>query len=1143
MLYNIYGGAIGRFLCVKQKKYIMKNKTLYLIFILCLVTFLALFLFGCNPNSIINEEISLRFPESMSSINVTLGTDINWNQYFFEVYDENDLLVETVAVDSSMISNSDLAKLNTPGQKSITIFYKGISIYWTVITHAPVEILSFRVNYYANEGNFESSTTIDESNERHENLSEIIELPIPVRSGYNFAGWFLTEDFSDRIIVTPYKVQKDINLFAKWEHSQRHTIEYREHTDEEDKGQVGYVANVIHASTRALMMPLNRPKYLFLRYEVYLLSTGNDPQFVLTTTQKGDLVVVDSDLLIKIIYETRMITITYFSEEWIEQSKSIQVEYGTSSDVPFFPFPEKLGFNGSWIDRLSSNPPSYSNIVLDMNIEAVYTSKTYLVRFYSENEVEIHEFVRADILHGANLQNPPAVPIKEGYTGIWTVISEGGIYVPIDILSFVVSSDSKIYARYAKNSYKLTYSFSLIEDSTANLTPLTSIKTYEYASTINFIDTENLYENKIFDEKLFRGYDSKYYEIKWYTSQSFESAKLVYFPYSVKANDAVFYARVTDRPYIVDFIIPVEFGDFTSTRIHASKNSMITPPEYEIDGYDIVGWYHYINYVDYSDDIIYVKNDWVKYESNYYKCLVDESQHIQPTNVQNWVSNADIRPQTILYTISDPQILVDDIYIYDEDTRFDKAFYPQVMRKTYSLRFFTWEITGSPGSYVVDKSVVARNDILSINHGTNIRLGSYFESSPGTEYPPYPPSYPAGGQESNFQLLYWYTDIDYVSSPIDPNGDYLVTSNVNFYAYWTDLLAGTEGLVLALSEDNLSYEVIQFKPRNKDYSSIDVIIPENYQGLPVVSIKDNAFAENLNGIQILSIFIPSKIVSIGENAFSGCKDLITIQLDVANAAFDISDGVLFSKNKTTLICMPANLLIEDQLVTTYNVPKEVITILGGAFSNCRNLISIDFEESTDIQTIGELAFSGCCNLVSIVLPNSLLSISNRAFLACYNLTIIDISEESLLFSVGSEILNDTIWFINKKENIFVCLGKVLLGYNPTSEDHYISVPDFILSLADHAFDFDEFEGNYLESITFGTESNLSFIGRSAFAGCNLLCELYILTGTKVSFVEESFRMMSTTCTLTIPSTLVDDYNADPFVADAFSVDLGNLIGQ
>lgn len=79
----------------------------------------------------------------------------------------------------------------------------------------------------------------------------------------------------------------------------------------------------------------------------------------------------------------------------------------------------------------------------------------------------------------------------------------------------------------------------------------------------------------------------------------------------------------------------------------------------------------------------------------------------------------------------------------------------------------------------------------------------------------------------------------------------------------------SEGLQYSLNADSASYSVTQ-KGSCKD---ADIIIPAEYEGLPVTKISDGAFIDHP---EITSVVIPDSVTSIGRGAFADCTSLTNI---------------------------------------------------------------------------------------------------------------------------------------------------------------------------------------------------------------------------------------------------------------------------
>ena len=114
-----------------------------------------------------------------------------------------------------------------------------------------------------------------------------------------------------------------------------------------------------------------------------------------------------------------------------------------------------------------------------------------------------------------------------------------------------------------------------------------------------------------------------------------------------------------------------------------------------------------------------------------------------------------------------------------------------------------------------------------------------------------------------------------------------------------------------------------------------VIIPERSPaGDIVVAIEDKAFFENTD---IKAVQISSTVTSIGDRAFGGCTSLVYITVDQKNKSFTDIDGILYSKDGSTLIMFPAASRISEITISV-----KVTKICDMAFFGCDSLTSIKY---------------------------------------------------------------------------------------------------------------------------------------------------------------------------------------------------------
>ncbi len=143
--------------------------------------------------------------------------------------------------------------------------------------------------------------------------------------------------------------------------------------------------------------------------------------------------------------------------------------------------------------------------------------------------------------------------------------------------------------------------------------------------------------------------------------------------------------------------------------------------------------------------------------------------------------------------------------------------------------------------------------------------------------------------------------------------------------------------------------------------------------------------------KLTSVTIPNSVTSIGNAVFSHCLSLTSITVENGNSYYVSEDGVLFNKNKTTILCYPAG-----KTQSTYAIPESVTDIRPYAFDSCRSLTSITIPSS--VTSIGNNAFDNCSGLTSLIIPEGLTSIGNGAFRGCSGLTSVTIP--SSVTSIG-----------------------------------------------------------------------------------------------------------------------------------------------
>jgi len=188
-------------------------------------------------------------------------------------------------------------------------------------------------------------------------------------------------------------------------------------------------------------------------------------------------------------------------------------------------------------------------------------------------------------------------------------------------------------------------------------------------------------------------------------------------------------------------------------------------------------------------------------------------------------------------------------------------------------------------------------------------------------------------------------------------------------------------------------------------ASGDIVIPSEFNGVPVTQISEKAF-ENCTDIK--SVKIPDTVTSIGDAAFKNC-----------------------------------------QLLETVDMGNSVISIGADAFEECYGIKSLKLSDS--VTSIGDSAFYKCKILESIDMGDSMVSIGQNAFQHCRNLNTIMIPGS--VSEIGKNAFDDTKWLSDRlSEGEFVIINGILIKGSSDLWWKDIVIPDSVTTVNDCAID-------------------------------------------------------------------------------------------
>lgn len=147
-----------------------------------------------------------------------------------------------------------------------------------------------------------------------------------------------------------------------------------------------------------------------------------------------------------------------------------------------------------------------------------------------------------------------------------------------------------------------------------------------------------------------------------------------------------------------------------------------------------------------------------------------------------------------------------------------------------------------------------------------------------------------------------------------------------------------------------------------------------------------------------SISIPKNVCEISERAFYGCKQLKEINVDENNTTYESYSGILFSKNLTTLLCIP------EGFNGTFSIPESTKIIGNYACYDVSGIKEVVFHDG--ITEIGKQAFYSNMGkrirIDNFILPLSLEVLGDNA-LAIFFGEIIKLP--ACLRNIGNHLFN------------------------------------------------------------------------------------------------------------------------------------------
>lgn len=320
-------------------------------------------------------------------------------------------------------------------------------------------------------------------------------------------------------------------------------------------------------------------------------------------------------------------------------------------------------------------------------------------------------------------------------------------------------------------------------------------------------------------------------------------------------------------------------------------------------------------------------------------------------------------------------------------------------------------------------------------------------------------------------------------------------------------LKGVEGGVY--SADG---KILYFYPEN---ANENYIMPSGME-----EIAAGAFTNNKN---LLTIAAVPTLVSIGDDAFSGCEKLTEAD---------------FSQTGLTLV--GNNAFYECKALQSAILPSALTSLGERAFYGC---VSLERATMTDVKAeeIKDGTFYGCERLRSFSVPLSVRKIGNEAFYGCERMTAFTMSPRGALTEVGDYALYDCV---NVGSVLFTSSVKTIGAYAFGSKTKRMALEfnaDNSLSGIER-FGEGAFMNTNVSQITIsGNIATNEDFGKFVFKNCTSLQQVTFSASGYTTVPEGLFHGCSLLRTITLSSNVLEiEKNAFYNCASLESVQFGNV---
>lgn len=208
-------------------------------------------------------------------------------------------------------------------------------------------------------------------------------------------------------------------------------------------------------------------------------------------------------------------------------------------------------------------------------------------------------------------------------------------------------------------------------------------------------------------------------------------------------------------------------------------------------------------------------------------------------------------------------------------------------------------------------------------------------------------------------------------------------------------LTPTEGFVFELNEEGNGYTVTDFTGE-----ATQIVVPAEYEGLPVTAIQGDYGTGALSRTDINSVVIPDSVEVIGQNSFNNCSELVSVEISANSSLTAIGNNAFSGCSSLGSFYIPAGMTsLGDNVFNNCGSLREFTVAAGNTvyraenghlIENATNMLIRGVNNPVvpeSVTSIAQAAFRRASGITQLYIPASIESIGNY-FIADSTITTI-----------------------------------------------------------------------------------------------------------------------------------------------------------